>query len=213
MNEGLKNYLAQFNQQAPPWVQDLQEQAKRDHIPIMEEDGLKFLLQLIQIHQPKRILEIGTAIGYSALRMADAYEHASIVTIEKDVKRHQQAVGNFQMIVDKGCRINAILGDARDILPQLKSEMPFDLIFIDAAKGQYEAYFNEASALLSDTGIIISDNVLFKGYVYDDTQMPVHFRALVKKIRHFNEWVMNHPDFDSTIVPIGDGLVMSRRKS
>ncbi|MUV39549.1 Caffeoyl-CoA O-methyltransferase [Lentibacillus sp. JNUCC-1] len=211
MSEELKQYLCQFRSTDPKWMQDLQEQAKNQRVPIMEKDSLTFMLHLLRIHKPKRILEIGTAIGYSALCMADTCPQAEIVTIEKDSQRYKEAVLNIQKL-SMSDKIEIVYGDAREVLPGLSDTAPFDFVFIDAAKGQYQNYFGQAVRLLTQTGVIVSDNVLFRGFVYGKVDIPTRYQSMVTKIRHYNEWLMQHPDFHTTIVPLGDGLAISSKK-
>src|SRR5690625_1420250 len=167
MDEQLKQYLTGTLPEETEWVTNIEKQAKLDSVPIMDSLSIHFLMQLIRLHKPKRILEIGTAIGYSALRMLEAYPKAEIVTIERNEQRMQQAVENIKN-QNKQDAIQVILGDALDEIDRLALiNERFDVIFIDAAKGQYKHFFEQSSPLLEENGLIISDNVLFKGYVAD----------------------------------------------
>lgn len=209
MDEMVQEYLTQYLPKNEEWVEELERQAEKDRVPIMDRVGMHFVTQLVQIKQPKKILEIGTAIGYSALRMADASPTTHIVTIEKDEVRYNQALRNIGQL-NKEDRIKVIFGDAIDILDQLKIEKElFDLIFIDAAKGQYQHFFEQSIPLLNKNGIIISDNVLFRGYVLNPELSPKRYEKMVQKVRNYNEYLMNHPDFTTSILPIGDGVALS----
>src|SRR5699024_2527262 len=175
----------------------------------MEQSGIEFLLQILQVHQPKRILEIGTAIGYSALRMHEVLPHASIVTIERDEKRYQRAVTN---ISEYGIynQFRLILGDAHvEMDEMIQQGMLFDCIFIDASKGQYEKFFEAADSLLKSGGIIITDKCLFRGYVNDDTEVQKKYVHIVKKRRRYNDMLYTNPKYISNIVPVGDGVAIS----
>ena len=211
MKGQLEQYLLEHLPPKNEWVSDLEKQALNDHVPIMDRISIHFLMQLVSISKPRRILEIGTAIGYSALRMLEAHPSASIITIEKDACRYQQAIKNITQL-QKQNHIQVIYGDAKEELFRLSSnEEKFDFVFIDAAKGEYQQYFELASSLLIHDGLIISDNILFRGYVAGDKNPPHRYKNLIKKIRAYNEWLVNLTDFKTTIVPIGDGLSISQK--
>lgn len=212
MDAFLKEYLSKTLPLEADWVKEIEQQAKQDNVPIMDSLSIHFLMQLIRLHKPKRILEIGTAIGYSALRMHEAYPKTTIVTIERDDKRVQQAMENFKK-QNQQDSIQVIHGDALDELNHLATiNQRFDVIFIDAAKGQYKRFFELSSPLLEENGLIISDNVLFRGYVAHSNQANPRLEKIADKIRLYNEWLINHPDFTSSIVPIGDGVAISLKK-
>ncbi|MCX8002274.1 MAG: O-methyltransferase [Anoxybacillus mongoliensis] len=189
------------------------EQYARDHgIPIMDALGIETMLHILKLVQPKRILEIGTAIGYSAIRMAKALPNAKIVTIERDEERYKQALSYVSQTNTNG-QMTLLFGDALDMSDEVKKHAPFDVLFIDAAKGQYRRFFELYEPLLSEQGIIITDNVLFKGLVA--TNEPIEqkrIRQLVKKIQAYNEWLMTHPHYETIIIPIGDGMAISRKR-
>ncbi|MBP1968749.1 putative O-methyltransferase YrrM [Virgibacillus natechei] len=213
MEEQLTSYLNKRLPEQEDWVIDLEEQAKKENVPIMEPVGMHFVMQLIKLKKPTRILEIGTAIGYSALRMVEAYPDTSIVTIEKDEARYHQAKVNIKN-QHKISNIKIIHGDALDKINELVEEnSTFDFIFIDAAKGQYKRYFELASPMLTEEGCILSDNVLFKGYVVNPKQALSRHEKMVNKIQNYNEWLTKHPDFTTSIVPIGDGVAISLKNS
>ncbi|MGP4074493.1 O-methyltransferase [Halobacillus sp. K22] len=185
--------------------------AEEKNIPIMEPAGIHFLMQLIRMHKPERILEIGTAIGYSALRMLEASPESNIVSIERDENRYRDA----QHFINKhGAedRIKLLFGDALELKEEVKKEGSYDFLFIDAAKGKYEEFFHLYEPLLSERGVIISDNVLFKGYVVDESQADKRMAKIARKIRRFNHWLIQNPDYHTTIVPIGDGVAITIKK-
>ncbi|MGP4107185.1 O-methyltransferase [Virgibacillus sp. L01] len=211
MDEKLRNYLSQSLPSADNWAAELEQTAKNENVPIMDPVGINFVMQLIRLNKPRRILEIGSAIGYSALKMLEANPNASIVTIERDEQRYNQAVQNVRKLGFQD-NIQIIFGDAIEILNGLKVDNQFDLVFIDASKGQYKRFFELSSPLLSENGFILSDNVLFKGYVADPEKQHPRFQKLARKIREYNEWLIKHPDYVTTIVPIGDGVAISNKK-
>lgn len=178
----------------------------------MELTGIETMLQFLRIQQPKAILEVGTAIGYSALRMATALPEASIVTIERNEERYHIAK-EYIHLAEKVDRIHLIKGDALEVEEEIKRFAPFDVIFIDAAKGQYKRFFEVYVNYLAAGGVIVTDNVLFKGHVYGQERLENRrARALVSKINNFNKWLMHHPDFDTVILPVGDGVAISKKR-
>ncbi|RLL48008.1 O-methyltransferase [Oceanobacillus piezotolerans] len=212
MEESIKDYLMEILPAKEGWIRDLEVAAKKDHVPIMDPIGIHFIMQLIRIHQPKQILEVGTAIGYSALRMLEAYPETMITTIEKDEERYYQAIQNIER-QGKQEKIHVINGDALDEMEKLyQLGKSFDFIFIDAAKGQYKKFFDLSVPILNDSGLVVTDNVLFRGYVANPVDSPKKFKNMVEKIRGYNKFLMEHPLFDTSIIPIGDGVAVSYKK-
>jgi predicted O-methyltransferase YrrM len=185
--------------------------AEKENVPIMELAGIETLLQLLRIQKPKRILEIGTAIGYSGLRMAEVLPGTEIVTLERDEVRYQQALG-FTGRSRHQDQLDMIFGDALDKVEEVKGKGPFDAIFIDAAKGQYQKFFDLYTPFLTAEGVIYSDNVLFKGMVAEEEVENKRIRQMVKKLKRYNEWLMSHPEYQTVIIPVGDGIAVSRKK-
>lgn len=211
MEEPLKQYLLNTLPPVEEWVTELEEQAEREFIPIIDKVSMNFLKQLVSISKPKRILEIGTAIGYSALRMLEAYPSTSIVTLEIDEYRYEQAVHHISRL-QKQTSIQPLFGDAREHMSQfILDKEKFDFIFIDAAKGEYQQYFELACRLLTEEGLIISDNILFRGYIAKTHEPIKKYKNITEKISAYNEWLVNHPDFTTSIVPIGDGVAISKK--
>ncbi|WP_226680180.1 O-methyltransferase [Sutcliffiella horikoshii] len=194
-------------------VSKMENLARKENVPIMDLVGMETLLQLLRLSMPKRILEIGAAIGYSAIRMAQALPEVTIVTIERDEHRYLQAKEHIEKAGLQD-RIQLIFGDALEVFDRVDKEAPFDFIFVDAAKGQYERFFTMYETLLNEAGIIITDNVLFRGMVAEDHESiePKRIRNLVKKIDKYNRWLMEHPDYITTILPVGDGVAISKKK-
>ncbi len=190
---------------------EMERFAVENKVPIMELAGIETMLQILRIQKADKILEVGTAIGYSALRMAEALPESTIVTIERDVERIQFAE-QFLMRSGRGEQIHLIKGDALEVEELVRRQAPYDVIFIDAAKGQYKRFFELYAKYLSDDGLIITDNVLFKGLVAETEIDSKRIRNLVKKIDDFNHWLMNHPDYNTVILPVGDGVAVSKKK-
>lgn len=209
MNQYIEKIIPTRSEQ----VLKMEQYAKEHNVPIMDLTGMETLLSYVRLKKPKRILEVGTAIGYSAIRMALACENAEIISIERDEARYNIAKDNVRSFHLES-RINLLFGDANELQSQVEKYAPYDFIFIDAAKGQYQNFFDHYSSMLSPDGIIVTDNVLFRGYVADESGLESRrLRSLVKKIRSFNEYMMQHPDYQSSILPVGDGMMVSIRNS
>lgn len=205
-----KQYLEQFTDKPPNWAKQLEQYAKENRVPIIDSVSMKFLLQLIQMTKPENILEIGTAIGYSALRMHDVATEANIITVEKNEQIVQVAKNNISQYA-KNNNIKIITGDALEIIERFPIEELFDFVFIDAAKSQYNNYFSAIDPLLKKGGLIVADNVLFRNFVTekDEQLIPKRYRTMVRNLKQFNERMMNIDSYHSTIVPLGDGLLIS----
>ena len=187
----------------------IEDYAHENNIPIMLSDGIEFLTDFIKKNNVKRILEIGSAIGYSAIRMALVDSDISVVTIERDTLRYNEAVKNIN---DFGLseRIDIRLADALEC--DVSGE--FDLIFIDAAKAQYIKFFEKYKSNLSKDGVIISDNLSFHGMVDNmESITNRNTRQLVGKIAKYIDFLKNNEEFDTEFISIGDGIGISRRKS
>ncbi|EIJ78973.1 O-methyltransferase [Bacillus methanolicus PB1] len=207
----LHGYIEQLLPERPPILAEMEQFAKKNNVPIMESLGIEAMLQLLRIEGPKSILEVGTAIGYSALRMAFALPETKIVSIERDAERFALAEKYIKK-AGKDSQITLIKGDALEARDEIKALRPYDAIFIDAAKGQYQRFFDIYSPFLSEKGLIITDNVLFKGLVCETEIENKRIRSLVKKIDQFNRWLMGHPDFHTVILPVGDGIAISKKR-
>ena len=182
--------------------------ASREAVPIMQDEGCDFICTYIVEHNCKKILEIGTAIGYSSIRFAKLAADIQVTTIELDIDRHIKAVENFKACgLDK--RITAIHGDA--LTYPLEGE--FDLIFIDAAKAQYIKFFEKYKDNLAPGGVIISDNLSFHGMV-DDLSLTHNYstKKLVKKIQKYAEYLRTNQEFETTFYEVGDRIAVSRHR-
>lgn len=185
----------------------LEDYAKENNIPIMQKDGILFLKDYILKNNVKNILEIGSAIGYSAIQMALVDENINIVTIERDEVRYNEAVKNISDFnLDK--QVNIILGDALET----KISGKFDLIFIDAAKAQYIKFFEKYKSNLAKNGVIISDNLSFHGLTEPDVVIKNrNLRQLVGKINKYKEFLENNKEFSTEFFDVGDGIAISKR--
>lgn len=187
---------------------EIEDYAKKENVPIMEKRGIEFLCDLIKEKKIKKILEIGTAIGYSAIKMSNVDENIKITTIERDEIRYKEAVKNVNR-VNKNEQIKLIFGDALDI--DLNDK--YDLIFIDAAKGQYIRFFEKYQKNLNSNGIIISDNMSFHGLVEEKERIKnKNLRQLVNKIKKYIIFLKENEMFKTDFYQIGDGIAVSIKK-
>lgn len=182
---------------------ELRQYAHDKNVPIMNTETKEFIKTILISKKPESILEIGSAIGYSAL-VFDKYTNADITTIELDKKTSDIAKNNFNKY---NTEIKLINNDAQKALNNISQG--FDFVFIDANKASYIDYFEKTSKLLNPGGIIIADNVLFKGMVLNDDYVDRRMITIVKRLRNYLAYVMDRSDFQTTIIPIGDGLTLS----
>lgn len=188
-------------------IENIEKYAKENNVPIMLSDGIEYLIKFIQDNNIKSILEIGTAIGYSAIRMALVNNDIKVTTIERDNERYEQAINNVNsMNLDN--RITLIYGDAMET----KVDGKYDLIFIDASKGHSIDFFLKYSKNLADNGVIITDNLSFHGLVEDESlAITKNQKGLVKRIKRFIEFLDNNEEFITTYINVGDKISISKR--
>ena len=193
-----------MNQEA---LDTLKKEALENHIPIIMDDTLEKIKDIIKQEKPKRILEIGTAVGYSASCFAKASDEDCLIdTIELDEERAKQAIENINNI-GFSSRINVIVGNAVEILPTINNS--YDIIFIDANKGKYPFFLQEGIRLCKDKGLILADNILYKGYVMSDYNKHKQ-RTAVRHLREYIDLIKNNKNLESDILEIGDGLAITR---
>ena len=189
-------------------LEKIKEKALEDHIPIIMDDTLEVIENRLKNVKPRKILEIGTAVGYSAICFSEFLsEDGKIDTIEREHDRVEEARKNIENaeVQDK---INIIEGDAVEILPTLQGK--YNVVFIDASKGKYPFFLKEALRLLADNGIIFADNVLYKGYVLSDYNKHKQ-RTAVRNLREFLAELQNNPELKTEILEVGDGLAVAER--
>ncbi len=184
----------------------VKEKALNEHIPIIMDDTLNVIKDILEKENPKRILEIGTAVGYSASMFAKYATSAVIDTIELDEGRYNEAKVNVEKI-GVADRINLYLGNAVEILPTLNFE--YDIVFIDANKGKYPVFLQEGIRLVKPEGIIIADNVLYKGYVMSDYNKHKQ-RTAVRHLREYIKEAMENEILESEILEVGDGIAITK---
>ena len=190
-------------------LQKIKEKALEEHIPIIMDDTLEVVDKILKELKPKKILEIGTAVGYSAMCFSEYLEEGGrIDTIERDEERVKQARENI-IKVEVEEKINILEGDAVEILPTLNEK--YDMVFIDAAKGKYPFFLKEALRMLNEKGIILADNILYKGYVMSDYNKHKQ-RTAVRNLREYIAEVTGNPNLETEILEVGDGLAITKRK-
>lgn len=203
------DYLNGINKkETNPILVSLRTYAMENKVPVITTEGIKFLNQVIKLRQIKNILEIGTAIGYSSINMAIKNKSLRITTIERDEAMFYQAKKNInESLLEE--RIKLIYDDALDVDENTLGT--FDLIFIDAAKAQSINFFNKYKKLLTENGVIITDNLLFHDLVTAEIR-DRNLKQLVRKIDNFNKFVVEQEDFDTYVYSIGDGMSLSIKK-
>ena len=190
-------------------IRKMEKYADLKGIPIMEKEGINFLTEFIKLNKVKNILEIGTAIGYSAINMALSSEDVTVTSIERDNERYIEAVKNVKKFgLDD--RITLVLCDALDF----NLEDKFDLIFIDAAKSQYIKFFEKFSPNLTQKGFIVTDNINFHGLTNSDkTKMSRNLRQLITKLEKYIVFLKDNKDFKTRFFEVRDGIAISRRRN
>ncbi len=190
------------------FLAELEAYAEENHVPIVTKDTAWLLRSLMCMQKPKKILEIGTAIGYSAILFAK-YSDASIVTLEKDEETALVAKKNIER-AGLSDRIQVIVGDAMESIKGIDDK--FDFVFLDANKSHYKDYLPDILRNLSDGGVVVSDNILYKGMVANDELVTKRQKTIVKNLREYLNILTNHTELVTSIIPIGDGVALSVRK-
>ena len=190
-------------------LEKIKQKALEEHIPIIMDDTLEVIEKELQKNPPKKILEIGAAVGYSAMCFSEFLaDGGKIDTIERDEERIKEAKVNFKKVgVEE--KIKLYEGDAVEILPTLDEK--YDMVFIDAAKGKYPFFLKEALRMINENGVIFADNILYKGYVMSDYNKHKQ-RTAVRNLREYIKEVSENPNLETEILEVGDGLAISRIK-
>ena len=190
-------------------LEKIKQKALENHIPIIMDDTLEIIEKELKENPPKRILEIGAAVGYSAICFSEFLaENGVIDTIERDEERIQEAKENFKNVGVEN-KIKLYEGDAVEILPTLNEK--YDMVFIDAAKGKYPFFLKESLRMIKDNGVIFADNILYKGYVMSDYNKHKQ-RTAVRNLREYIKEVSENPNLETKILEVGDGLAISKIK-
>ena len=209
-NPQVTEYMNRFYKAACPELEALRLQAEQDDVPIILKETEDYLNTLLTMVRPKRILEIGSAVGYSAAYFA-VKSGADVVTIEKSEDVHKQAVSNVDKLGLSG-KIRLLSGDGEEETLKLleAGEEPFDLVFIDAAKSHYKRFLDAALKLSHPGTVIVADNVLFQAKTVSDEYDPSgKHKTNIRRLREFIEYVYDHPALETSLVACGDGLTVS----
>ncbi len=184
----------------------IKQKALEEHIPIIMDDTLEVISNILEKVKPTKILEIGAAVGYSAICFSEFLQDGGYIdTIERDIERIEEAKVNFKNVGVEN-KIHLYEGDAVEILPTLDDK--YDVVFIDAAKGKYPFFLEHALRMLNDKGVIIADNVLYKGYVMSDYNKHKQ-RTAVRNLREYIAKVNEDANLNTEILEVGDGLAIS----
>lgn len=205
----ISDYIRSLEKSRDELLIEMENYATENSVPIIEVEVARFLEFLVALKKPNRILEIGTAIGYSSIIMKRAFPDAKITTIEIDEKNFLKAK-EFIKKAEYDKDIDIIFADANDALDFINDK--YDLIFMDAAKGQYISFFEKSIDKLKKEGILISDNILFRGLVAKEKNIVRRKNTIVRRLKDFLEIITNDDNFRTTIIPIDDGMAISYKK-
>lgn len=211
IDERMAVYIDSLDRGNAPFLDEIEKYALENQVPVIRRPAQSLLKFLLALCAPDRILEVGTAIGFSALLMSE-YGPSScrITTIEKQEQRIRAARENFRRF-GREDRITLLEGDAQEVLKELTGA--FDLIFMDAAKGQYIHFFPEVLRLLAPGGILVSDNVLQDGDIIQSRfAVTRRNRTIHARMREYLYQLKHHPELESTVLPVGDGMALSTKK-
>lgn len=207
----IPDYLLEVTKQEDPLLKEMEEYARVRHIPVIQRESARLLEVFCTLLKPKGVLEIGTAIGYSSIQLARAMDACGIVdTIELDEDRADEADRYIRRAgLEKTIRV--LHADAAEVLQCL--EHPYDLIFLDAAKGQYIEFLPHCLRLLNPGGLLISDNILYRGMVAREGFVEHKHRTITVRLRAYIEALMSNESLLTSIIPIGDGMAVSMKKT
>ncbi|MEZ3491161.1 MAG: O-methyltransferase [Lachnospiraceae bacterium] len=214
MEERMLTFIHSFDSEKPAYLDALERYAKETNVPIIRPQMQSLLRLLVTWGRPVQILEVGTAIGFSALLMSEyAPKGCHITTIEKYEKRISLAKENFEKAGKSDC-ITLLEGDAAEILASMKQDGAFDLIFMDAAKGQYIHFLPDIRRLLSPTGLLVSDNILQDGELMESKYAVIRRnRTIHNRMRAYLYELTHCEELETTILPIADGVALSAKRS
>lgn len=194
------------------YFDEIESSARKRNIPVMEKEGIEFLINVFKENNCKSCLEIGSAIGYSAMMMVSNIDDFIVETIELDKERYDEAVFNIN---DNNLTDRIVIhhDDALELIVDNLHYQQFDCLFIDAAKAQYQKFFEKYMPYVKDDGICIVDNLDFHGMIFDiDNIKNRNTKQLVKKIKRFKDWIFNHDEYIVTYYGVGDGICVIKRK-
>lgn len=207
-----QDYLDSLIPKRSEFLENLRKKSalEESYAPIVQKSTEQLIITLLKILKPRRVLEIGTAVGYSAILMADNLpKDSAIVTVERYKKHADIAVDNvFEAGYEK--KIRVVEGEAAEVLHWL--DEGFDFVFLDAAKGQYIEFLPDIMRILNKGGVLLSDNILYHGMIEDEDKVERRKITIVKRLHMYLEEIMNNPELTTSIIPIGDGVALSVKK-
>lgn len=206
----VEDYIRETLEQNTGQIREMELYAEENSVPIIHKEVAELIKVILKIHRPKRILEIGCAIGYSSIFFASVLDNdVEIITTERNPVMLEKAQENIKNagLEDK---IKILVGDAQETLKNIDGE--FDMIFIDAAKGQYKMFLDMVIDHLKKGGVVISDNILYKGMIASDDLVVRRKKTIVKRMRDYLDYICQSDYLDTSIIPIGDGLAISYKK-
>ncbi|SHH08253.1 O-methyltransferase [Tepidibacter thalassicus] len=210
VDELVQDYIRKTLKESKSFLRELEVYADENLVPIVQKEVAEFLKVLLKIHKPKRILEVGCAIGYSSMLFADTLnKNCEIITVERNEKMIEKARENFKKYGFED-NIKILEGDAKEKLKEVEGN--FDMIFLDAAKGQYKLFYDLVIEKLKIGGLLISDNILYKGMVASDKYVIRRKKTIVKRMRNYLDYISNCNYLDTSLIPIGDGVAISYKK-
>ena len=206
VHDYIDDYIERTHKKNESFFEELRAMAEENHIYILKSQVERFLRTILPIIRPKRILEVGTAIGYSALLMADCLPDAHIITIERDADVLELAKENVKKRGEED-RIRFIFGDATDVLEDLSGK--FDFVFLDASKGHYRTHFDLAVSKMKPGGVIVTDDVLYMGMTASEKLEVKKHDTITRRLREFLDYICKDTRFETSILPIGDGVALT----
>lgn len=204
----ITDYLRKTAAHSDEFLHSLEAYAKEHSVPIIEPESAQLLRLLCTMKKPRKILEIGCAIGYSSILMAKCARDAEIITIEYNTEMIRIARENIKS-AGLSERIKVIEADAKDYLAYIDDDESFDMIFLDGPKAHYIYMLDDTVRLLKKDGVFISDNVLYKGMTADDEHIIRRKITIVNRLRDYIDTLMRHPQLQSVLLPLGDGVTIS----
>lgn len=210
VNDKVENYIRETLKPSQGLLRDLELYAEENSVPIIHKEVADLLRVILKLKRPKKILELGCAIGYSSLFFADVLDgDVEIVTTERNPIMLERAQDNIKKAGMED-RIKILVGDAEETLKDL--EGTFDMIFIDAAKGHYKMFFDMLIGKLNHGGIVISDNIFYKGMIASDDYVVRRKKTIVKRMRTYLDYICDLEGISTSLIPIGDGLAISYKE-
>ena len=210
VNNLVEDYIRETLEDTQGLLRELEIYADENMVPIVHKEVAQMLKVLLKVQRPKRILEVGCAIGYSSILFASSLDgDVEIITVERNEKMIEQAKQNIKR-AGLESKITILEGDAEEILKNIEGE--FDMIFLDAAKGQYKLFYDMIIDNLREDGLLISDNILYKGMVAHDDFVVRRKRTIVNRMRSYLDYICECDYLDTSLIPIGDGVALSYKK-